>query len=251
MSNLIDKNKLDILAFGAHPDDVELCCGGTVLSLVAKGYKVGVVDISEGELSSRGSVDLRREETAVASRFLGIEVRENLGIPDGGIELTKANREKVMEVIRKYRPEIILANPLIDRHPDHAHAASLVVESCFYSGLKMLPSRAGYDVWRPKHILHYMQSVYFEPDIIVDVGEYWDQRQKAMLAYSSQFNVVAEENDQAQTYISSQGYLEWIEARAKVLGYRIGAIYGEGFTYSAGAIGTDDLVDLLKKQPRR
>ena len=249
---MAENHTLDVLAFGAHPDDVELCCGGTILSMVANGYKVGLVDLTEGELSSRGTVASRRIETKNASEILGISVRENLGIADGNINNSELNRQKIIDVIRKYRPEIVLVNPKVDRHPDHGHAAKLVVESAYYAGLRMIESDEGYEAWRPKHVLHYMQSVFFEPDIIMDVSDHWSKRVEATLAYKTQFNISEnQDGNEPATYISSPAYLEWIEARAKVLGYRVGAQFGEGFLYSAGAIGTDDLVDLLKKQPRR
>lgn len=245
---------LDLLAFAAHPDDVELCAGGTMCLLAKQGYKTGIVDLTRGELGSRGTPALRQEEAAAASAIMGIEARENLGIPDGDIQDTASNRLKIITAIRRYRPHIVFINPLIDRHPDHGNAANLVKSALFYAGLRKIetPDAAGKPLapWRPDHVLHYMQSTTFEPDLIVDVSDVWPQRMEAMLSYKSQFfNPDYEPTaDEPQTFISNPDYVKWIEARARTYGYMIGATFGEPFQYAAGPIGVTDLFATLSRK---
>lgn len=244
--------KLDVLAIGAHPDDVELCAGGTVCSLVAQGYSVGIVDCTRGELGSRGSADQRAEESAEASRIMGVEVRHNLGLPDAGITNDEQSQRKLITLIRLHQPTLVLANAHVCRHPDHCSASNLAVSAAFYSGLSKIETR--YQTgdpqapWRPQHLLHYMQSVSFQPDLVVDVSDVWDQRMKALLAYRSQFyNPDYEKGSmEEQTYISNPEFLKWVEARARTWGYPRGFTYGEPFLYNNGPIGLKDLSPFLR-----
>lgn len=240
---------LDVLALAAHPDDVELCAGGTMCLLAKQGYKTGVVDFTRGELGTRGTPDLRAEEAERASQVMGLLARENLGLPDGDIQNTKANQRLLIERIRRYRPHIVLINAPDDRHPDHPNAAKLATEALFYSGLAKIEtadeSGAPQEPWRPNHVLHYMQSIEFTPTMVIDVTEVWEQRMQALLAYQSQFHNPEYDSEEPQTFISNKGFLEWVEARARVYGYRIGAQFGEPFLYRHGPIGTTDLVSML------
>ena len=243
---------LDVLAFGAHPDDVELSAGGTVALLAKQGYRVGIVDLTRGELGSRGSVELRAKESAEAARILGVHARETLGFADGDIANTVENRWRVARTLRKYRPHIILIGAPDCRHPDHPAGAQLVAEAVFQAGLVKITSQEfGQDQepWRPSHILHYMQSIDFLPDFVVDVGDVWEQRTKALLAYSSQFHAPDYDasTDEPETYISNPAFLKWVEARAIALGYRIGATHGEAFKYRHGPVGVTDLMAVLER----
>lgn len=239
---------VDVLAIGAHPDDVELGCGGTIRLLVDQGYRVGVIDLTEGELGSRGSVELRRKEARRASEILGIHERVNLGLPDGQIENTKANQLKLITAVRRLRPRIALVGTPEGRHPDHGNATQLGVDAMFYSGLRRIED--GEDPWRPSHVLHYMQALTFEPTLVVDVSSTWSVRMEAVRAYASQFHNpdYDPEESEPETYISNPGFLEFIESRARMLGYRIGAAYGEGLLYHQPPFGVDDLVATLEQR---
>jgi N-acetylglucosamine malate deacetylase 1 len=251
MSVSPEDSHLDVLAFGAHPDDVELNAGGTVARLARDGYRVGIVDLTRGELGSRGSVALRAREAAEASRRLGIHARENLGFADGDIASTAENRWRVIRTIRKYQPHVVLVGALECRHPDHPAATRLVCEAVFQSGLVKLDSQEAGEAqepWRPSHVLHYMQALDFEPTFVVDVSDTWEQRTHALLAYASQF--FSEDypgGDEPETFISNSDFLRWVEARSISLGYRIGARHGEGFLYRHGPVGVGDLMDTLKR----
>ncbi len=248
-----NSDTLDLLAFAAHPDDVELCAGGTMCLLAQQGYKTGIVDLSEGELGSRGTPALRRQEAAEASKILGIATRHNLGIPDGNIENSKANQLKIIQAIRRYKPHLVLLNALVDRHPDHGDAANLVKSPLFYAGLRKVETHDEMGELqapcRPDHALHYMQTTPFEPTLIVDVSDVWGQRMEAMQAFKSQFFNPADQpaDNEPQTFISNPGFFEWIEARARTYGYMIGAKYGEPFLYNQGPIGVTDLFTTLSR----
>ena len=236
--------KLDILVFGAHPDDTELGCGGTIIKHIKSGKKVGVVDITEGQLGSRGSVAERYKEAANAAIIQGLSVRENLGLEDGWFRNDKAALEKVIEMIRKYKPEIVLANAINDRHPDHGRGASLVADACFYSGLVKV--RSFYNdieqaAWRPKALYHYIQDYHIEPDFVIDVSDHWDQKIEAIMAFSSQF--YNPESNEKETPISSKSFLDFLGARARTIGRPINAEYAEGFTRTR-YLGVNDLFDL-------
>ncbi|MEM6646104.1 MAG: bacillithiol biosynthesis deacetylase BshB1 [Bacteroidota bacterium] len=243
---------LDVLAIAAHPDDVELAIGGTIRLLVEQGYRVGIVDFTRGELGSRGTPEIRAQEAARAAEILGIHARENLGLPDGDIQNTKANQAKVARMLRRYRPSILLINAPTCRHPDHPAAAQLAADAVFYSGLVKLETHEDDGTpqapWRPHHVLHYMQSISFEPTFVMDVTSTWDTRMEAMLAYRSQFyQGDGGDSDGPQTFISNQGFLEWTEARARTYGYRIGATFGEPLLYRHGPVGVSNLMQALGK----
>jgi len=236
--------KLDILAFASHPDDIELSCSGTLALQESLGYKIGVVDLTLGELGTRGTVNIRREEASDAAKILNLQVRENLEMPDGFFEISKENILLVAKCIRKYRPEVVLANAVTDRHPDHGRAAKLVSEACFYSGLEkiQLSDNLPLDPWRPKAVYHYIQSNYIQPDLIVDISKSWDKKVQAIRAFKSQFH--DPDSTERETYISKPGFLEFLESRARMWGHAIGVEYGEGFTVGREP-GVKDLMDLL------
>ncbi|MCH1473146.1 MAG: bacillithiol biosynthesis deacetylase BshB1 [Bacteroidia bacterium] len=222
--------KLDVLAFGAHPDDVELSCSGTLLKLKEEGSKVGVVDLTMGELGTRGTVDTRRKESDSSSKILNIDVRENLDLGDGWFENNQENKLKVIQAIRKYQPTIIFANAIDDRHPDHPRAAKLLDEAFFLSGLKKIETQDNgitQDIWRPKHLFHYVQYRYVKPDFVVDVTPYYENKMKAILSFKSQFYEPGKKSD---TLISSKKFLDFIKGRSHEMGSSIQVEHGEGFT---------------------
>jgi bacillithiol biosynthesis deacetylase BshB1 len=233
-------NKLDILVFAAHPDDVELACSGTVLKHISLGYKVGIVDLTKGELGTRGSAAIRSEETKVASELLGIHIRENLGFRDGFFEIDEVHLLKVAEVIRKYQPEIILANAASDRHPDHKRAGDLVSRANFLSGLLKVQTD-NQTHWRAKAVYRYIQDNYMEPDFVVDISGFETKKLEAIKAFKSQF--YDPNSNEPSTPISREDFLEFVLARAKQFGRPINAEYGEGFTVER-YIGVDNLLSL-------
>jgi bacillithiol biosynthesis deacetylase BshB1 len=238
--------KLDILVLSVHPDDAELGCAGTILKHIAAGKKVGIVDLTRGELGTRGSAEIRAQEAAAASKILGIAVRENAGIPDGFFINSKEHQLKVIEAIRKFKPEIILTNAYHDRHPDHGRANELVEASAFLSGLRKIETYVDgqlQEAWRPKQVLHFIQDNYIKPDILIDVTEFWDKKVESIMAYGSQFYNPNWENE-PQTYISSPEFIQVTEARAREFGKSINAKFAEGFT-SRKILGVDNLFELL------
>jgi bacillithiol biosynthesis deacetylase BshB1 len=245
---------VDLLAFAAHPDDVELCAGGTVCALVRDGYRVGIVDLTGGQLGSRGTPEGRIEESKAAARVLGLHARENLGMPDGDLVSTPATRLPIVQALRTYRPRIVLLNAPDCRHPDHGAAARLVGEALFYAGLRKIET-AGADgqpqePHRPDHALHYMQAIPFEPTLVVDVTEVWEQRMRALYAFASQFHTPdadPDADDEPATYISNPTFGAFVEAQARTYGYRVGATFGEPLLYRHGPIGVDDLAAALGK----
>ncbi|OHX67887.1 bacillithiol biosynthesis deacetylase BshB1 [Flammeovirga pacifica] len=241
--------KLDILAIVAHPDDVELSCSGTLVKAIQQGKKVGIVDMTRGEMGTRGTPELRMEEAAKASEILGLSVRENLGFADFYFTNDSKHQEEVSRVIRKYQPEIIITNAIEDRHPDHGKAAQLVVDACFMSGLrKVITKEDGIDqqAWRPQNVFHMIQSNFMVPDFVVDVTEQWPIKVESIKAFASQFFVG--ENDAAsgepQTFISTPQFMQFLEARAREYGQRVGAQFAEGFVKSA-PIKVEDLFHLI------
>jgi len=236
--------KLDILVFAVHPDDAELGCSGTILKHIAAGKKVGIVDLTRGELGTRGTPETRDEEAARSATILGLHARENLGMRDGFFKNDEEHQLQVIRMIRKYRPEIILSNALHDRHPDHGRAGDLVNDAVFLSGLsKIITEFSGnkQDPWRPEMLLQYIQDRYIEPDILIDVTDFWEKKMESIHAFSTQF--FNPDNDDQGTYISSPAFLKIIDARARDLGKYIGATYAEGFT-SRKYLGVDDLFQL-------
>lgn len=251
---MTDDANLDVLALAAHPDDVELCAGGTMCLLVQQGYDVGIVDFTKGQLGSRGTPALRMEEAERASEIIGLSARENLGMMDGDIRNTKDSQRRVIEVVRRYRPHIVLINPPESRHPDHSDAADLATDALYYSGLKKIettgPEGAPQEPWRPHHVLHYMQAVSFDPTLVVDVTEVWGQRIKALQAFKSQFHNPDYEpgEDEPETFVSNPEFFEWVKSRARTYGYTVGATYGEPFLYRHGPFGVSDLPSVLGKE---
>ena len=241
-------NKLDILAIGVHPDDVELSCSGTILNEVQRGKQVGILDLTEGELGTRGTVETRYQESALAARILGVSVRENLRFRDGFFTNDEEHKRAVIGAIRRFRPDIVLTNALNDRHPDHGRAGRLVAEACFLAGLSKIitADSEGKEQarWRPAYILHYIQDRYQEPDLIVDITDVFDQRMRSIQAYATQFHIGEHAKNGPQTYISTPEFLEAIVARARMIGKKIGVKYAEGFN-SEKHIGIRNLDALL------
>ena len=223
--------KLDIVAFGAHPDDVELGCSGTIAKEISVGKKVGIIDLTRGELGTRGSVEIRSAESAKASEILGISVRENLDMRDGFFKNDEEHQMKVIQMIRKYQPEIVLCNAIRDRHIDHGKGSKLVSDACFLSGLRRIETSLNgenQEVWRPKVVYHYIQWENIEPDFVVDITGFADIKVAAILAYSSQF--YTENSDEPLTPIATKNFLESIHYRSQDFGRLVGVEYAEGFT---------------------
>lgn len=238
-------NKLDILVIAAHPDDAELSCSGTIASHVAMGFKVGILDLTQGEMGTRGTPAIRLEESEAAAEILGISARENLGFADVFFTEDGEHQVAIARIIRKYRPEIVLANAVADRHPDHGKGGSLATKACFVSGLRMLETELGgkaQEAWRPKAVYHYVQNNYIEPDFVVDITPFWDTKKASIMAFKSQF--FDPESKEPESFISSPGFMDFIEARAKEFGHKISAKYGEGFTVERVA-GVKNLFDLI------
>ncbi|RYF19915.1 MAG: bacillithiol biosynthesis deacetylase BshB1 [Flavobacteriales bacterium] len=236
--------KLDLLVLAVHPDDAELGCSGTIIKHIAQGKKVGIVDFTKGELGTRGTAETRAEESANASKIMGIHVRENIGIRDGFFKNDEAHQLEVVKMIRKYQPEIVLTNALYDRHPDHGRASDLANDAIFLSGLRKVETEIDsvlQQPWRPRLTLQYIQDTYIKPDIIVDVTEQMEQKIEAIKAFKTQFDSPGE--NEPQTYISTPAFLQSVIARAREMGKNIGAEYGEGFT-SKKLLGVNSLFDL-------
>ncbi|MCU0389985.1 MAG: bacillithiol biosynthesis deacetylase BshB1 [Thermoflexibacter sp.] len=238
--------KLDILVIAAHPDDAELSCSGTIFAHIAQGKKVGIVDLTQGELGTRGDATTRKQEAEEASRIMQLSIRENLKCRDGFFANDEAHQLAVIKVIRKYQPEIILTNAIRDRHPDHAKASDLVETSAFLAGLKRIETIIEDKLqtpWRPKNIYHFIQSDYINPDIIVDISDFWENKVKAIKAYQTQFYTSSESMKGEQTFISTPEFMNFLEGRAREFGQAIRTKYGEGFTTSK-KIGIGSLFDL-------
>lgn len=226
----MNKVKLDVLAIAAHPDDAELGCSGALLVQAGLGKKIGIIDLTEGELGTRGTAETRYQEAKEASIVLGLDVRENLSLPDGFFENKKEHQMKIIRAIRKYRPEIVLANAPEDRHPDHGRASQLIYDSCFLSGLIKIETESegeSQQAWRPKQVFYFIQDRYLDPDFIVDISEVIEQKKKAIRCYKTQF--LASENDALQTYISTPVFFDSVIQRSAMMGKMIGTAYGEGF----------------------
>lgn len=237
------ETKLDILAFGAHPDDVELACVGTLLKHIEKGYKVGIVDLTQGELGTRGSGPLRLQEAERSRQMMGALVRENLGMADGFFTHSKENILKVAAMIRKYKPEIVIANSLEDRHPDHGKGAKLVSDACFHSGLVKIEID-GLEPWRPRAIYHYIQDQNIPADFVVDISPYMDQKLACIQAFSSQFYVGNDNDGEPETPISSRNFFEYVKAKDRTNARSIRVDYAEAF--NVGRVpGVGDLFDLF------
>lgn len=236
--------KLDVLAFAAHPDDVEISAGGTVLKLISQGKKVGIVDLTRGELGSRGNGILRLEEARKSSVILGLSCRENLGMSDGFFTHSEQNLKAIIRMIRKYQPEIILANSVTDRHTDHGKAAKLVAEASFLSGLRRIITKdqgQEQEAWRPKSLYHYIQDYYIHPSFAVDVTPFFEKKIEAIRAFSSQF--YDPNSTEPETPISGEDFFEFLKSRAMEFGRPIRAKYAEGFTVTRYP-GVEDLFSL-------
>lgn len=222
--------KLDILAFGAHPDDVELGCAGTIAKEISLGKKVGIVDLTRGELGTRGSADIRDAEAAKSAEILGVSVRENLRMRDGFFVNDEAHQMKIIRMIRKYRPDIVLCNAVDDRHIDHPKGSQLVSDACFLSGLRRIETEDDgnpQEAWRPKHVYHYIQWKNLIPDFVVDITGFTDIKQRAILAYSSQFYDPT--TNEPETPIATKNFLDSLHYRTQDLGRLIGTDHAEGF----------------------
>ncbi|MEO8766364.1 MAG: bacillithiol biosynthesis deacetylase BshB1 [Ginsengibacter sp.] len=225
--------KLDILAFGVHPDDIELSCAGTLLVEKARGKKVGIADLTRGELGTRGNAHTRKEEAENSAAILGVDIRVNLEMADGFFSNDKDHQLSIIKVLRKYRPEIVICNAPIDRHPDHGRSSELVNDAVFLSGLKKIETidEQGdlQEQWRPKYIFNYIQDVYLAPSFVVDVSDVFDKKIGAIEAFTTQFYTPGASDKEPQTYISSPDFLESVINRAKMFGRMIGVKYAEGF----------------------
>jgi N-acetylglucosamine malate deacetylase 1 len=236
--------KLDILAVGVHPDDVELGCSGTVLKHIAQGKKVGILDLTKGELGSRGSGELRLQEAKKSAAILGVSVRENLGFADGFFKNDKEHQIEIIKILRKYQPDVILCNAPRDRHPDHGRASQLVSEACFYSGLVRIETEmdgANQELWRPQAVYHYIQDRFLKPDFVVDVTDFLDKKMESIMAFSSQF--YNPDSDAPETPISTKKFLDFIKARMANFGRDINADYAEGFTAERN-LGVEDITQI-------
>ena len=239
-------NKIDILAIGVHPDDIELGCGGTIVKHIHLGFTLGAIDLTQGELGTRGSAEIRLKEAEASKKLMGLKFRENLGFEDGFVTAdNKAYQLEIVKRIRKYQPDIVLCNAIDDRHPDHPRSASLVVKACFLAGLTKIKTEFDGGVqsaFRPKQVLHYIQWKPIKPDFVIDITGYMDAKLAAVKAYRSQFHDPT--SSEPETLISSKQFLDSVSYRASDLGRLIGVEYAEGFT-SDKLIGLDRLDHLL------
>ncbi len=237
--------KLDILVLGAHPDDAELGCGGTIIKHIHTGYKVGIVDLTLGELGTRGTPQTRAQEATDSAKIMGLAVRENLHLPDGFFQNSREHQIEVVRAIRKYRPGLVLANAIYDRHPDHGRGADLAYEACFLSGLQKVETTSEgkkQEAWRPDCLYHFIQSQFIEPDFIVDISGFWDKKIEAIGAFKTQFHDPS--SKEPETYISNPGFMKMLEARAIELGHAIGTSHGEGFV-TRRWLGVKTLFDIF------
>ena len=237
--------KLDILAFAAHPDDIELSASGTLMKHIAEGKKVGIIDLTQGELGSRGTIQTRNSESLIASNIIGLHIRENLKMSDGFFEINEENKRLIIEKIRQYQPTIVLANAIEDRHPDHGRASKLVSESCFLSGLRRVITIVDGQVqeaYRPTAVYNYIQDRFIKPDFVIDVTGFVERKLESIMAYKTQF--YDPESTEPQTPISGEEFLDFIKGRMLQFGRPIGVKYAEGFT-AEREIGIKSFDDIL------
>ena len=235
---------LDVLAIGAHPDDVELACSGTLIKLKKQGKKIGILDLTRGELGTRGSPETRENEAREASKIIGVDFRENLGLPDGDIQITPRTKRALIQVVRYVRPEILLIPHWLERHPDHEHAHRLCREAWFSSGLEKLETaRQGkkQQPFRPRGFYHYMQTFEFKPSFVIDISDEFEKRMESVMAFKSQFYDPS--SKERETFLSTSDFLDFVRARCEYYGDRIGRKYGEPF-YSVNMIGLSDIFSL-------
>ncbi|MGJ1204528.1 bacillithiol biosynthesis deacetylase BshB1 [Sphingobacterium lactis] len=238
--------KLDLLVMTVHPDDAELGAGGIIAKYVAEGKQVGIIDLTQGELGTRGTAEIRLQEAHAAAEILGVQVRENLFLRDGFFENKEEEQLAIIRAIRKYQPEIVVTNALDDRHPDHGRASKLVNDALFLAGLRRIETELdgqAQEPFRPRLQLQLVQDKYIQPDILIDITPYWAIKEKSILAYTSQFNV-GFADDEPQTYISNPDFMESTKARASEFGRSIQVKYAEGFT-SRKILGVKDIFDLV------
>lgn len=225
-------SKLDVLAFGAHPDDIEISCGGTIAALCLQGKNVGIIDLTRGEMGTRGTAETRKAEAEEAARILGVSIRENLDLPDTRLENKREFQIPVITKLRKYRPDICLINAPTDRHPDHGNAAQLLIDCFFLSGLQKIETvdeeGLPQNPWRPSFAFHYMQDRTFTPDLLIDISHTIDIKEKALLAFKTQLNV-QDPGDEPETYISGVSFFEGLRARARYYGHMGGVDFAEPF----------------------
>ena len=246
--------KLYLLAFGVHPDDVELSCSGSLVVEKNKGNKTGIIDLTQGELGTRGTAETRSEEAAKSAQLLKVDVRENLKMADGFFKNDQESQLKIIKVLRKYQPEIIFVNAPDDRHPDHGRAAQLVQDSAFLSGLRKIETSdkgENQEVWRPKYVFNYIQDKYFEPDFLIDISDVINIKIEAIKAFSTQFYTgksegKKSEGNEPQTYISSPEFFDSVVSRAAMFGKMIGVKYAEGFL-TKKMIGIKNLDAIIQK----
>jgi len=239
--------KLDVMAIGVHPDDVELSCAGVLLVEKKNGKKTGIIDLTQGELGTRGTAQTRKEEAAASAKILALDVRENLGLRDGFFQNNEEDQLKVIAAIRKYQPEVIMCNAPEDRHPDHGRSARLVSDACFLSGLRKVETTVDgqrQEAWRPKYVLHYIQDRFLQPNFVIDISEVMETKLDSIKAYGTQFH--NPDLNEPQTYISTPDFLESVIYRSKMMGKMIGVKYGEGFI-SEKMIGLSSLDALIKE----
>ena len=232
--------KLDILAFGAHPDDIELGCSGIIIKHLKNGLKIGIIDLTRGELGTRGTVETRNQETINSTKALGVQLRENMDFKDGLFENNEKNKIALIKKIREYRPEIVLTNAPTDRHPDHGRSSDLTIDACFLSGLEKIETGQG--IWRPKHIYHYIQFLNILPDFVVDITEEMDKKLESVLCYKTQF--YNPDSKESETIISSEDFLESVKYRSRDLGRQSDCKYAEGFV-SNQTLKINSLKDLI------
>lgn len=237
---------VDVLAIGAHPDDIEMTCSGTILSLIAQGKTVAAVDLTRGELGTRGTPEIRAQEAAEGARIMKLSARENMGFRDGFFRNDEEHQLALIAKIRKYRPQIVLANTPDDRHPDHGRAAELVVEACFYAGLRQIKTvdeqGSEQEAHRPIYVYHYIQDRSLQPDFVVDITPYWEGKIAAIKAYKSQF--FNPDSDEPASYISGKSFMDFLESRTREHGHMIGVDFGEGFV-TRRMLGVSDLFSLI------
>lgn len=235
--------QVDILAIGVHPDDVELSCAGTLMSHIALGHTAGIVDLTKGELGTRGSATIRMSEASAAAEILGVDFRVNLEMRDGFFSHDERHMLRVAEIIRQTRPRIVLANAITDRHPDHGRAAALVRDAFFYAGLRRIDI-AGTTAYRPQALYHYIQDRHLTPDLCVDVTGYEDRKRQAIEAFATQFFTGGDQSGEPQTPISSSDFMESVFAKMRVFGRSIGVPYAEGYNADR-TVGATDLLSLI------
>ena len=239
--------KVDILAIGAHPDDVELGCSGTLMKQIDLGYKVGIIDLTRGELGTRGSADTRTEEVVVSTSIMGAKVRENMGFEDGFYKNDKEHQIELIKMIRRYQPSIVLTNAKHDRHPDHGRAAQLTYDACFLSGLSKIETTLNgkrQKAFRPVALYNYIQALHTEPDFVVDISAYFERKMQTIKAFKTQFFTGESDSTENQTFISSPEFMEFVKGRAIHFGVPIGVKYAEAYTVNR-TIGVNDVMSLL------